>query len=87
MPGRPGLTKQLRGAQEVAVQALAMGRLAWSWRPAVVNGTAGVLVVANGEPFSVASFVVRGGLIAEVDILADPDRIAALDLDFLDEPR
>ena len=86
-PGRPSLTKQLRGAEQVAGEALAFRQLAWSGRPAVVNGAAGIVAVVDGEPFSIVSFVVRDGLIAEIDILADPERLAALDLGFPDESR
>ncbi len=49
----------------------------------LVNGAAGVVVVAAGRPVTVMGFTVRGGLIVEVDVLADADRIAALDLSAL----
>ena len=46
--------------------------------PVVVNGAAGVLVVRDGRPVSLGAFTVRGGRIAEIDILADPVRLRAI---------
>ncbi len=83
--GRRGLTRAVRGAQRVASEALAFGRLAPSARPALVNGAAGLVNAPGGKPFAVASFTVRDGRIVEIDILADPERIARLDLGFLAE--
>jgi RNA polymerase sigma factor (sigma-70 family) len=48
--------------------------------PALVNGTAGVVVTAEGRPVSVMAFTVVDGKIVEIDVLADPERLAQLDL-------
>jgi RNA polymerase sigma-70 factor (ECF subfamily) len=53
-------------------------------RPVLVDGAAGVVVMVDGEPFSIMGFTVRGDRVAEVDVLADPDRLAALDLSAID---
>ena len=37
-------------------------------------------VVLDGEVFSILGFTVAGGKIVEIDALADPERIAQLDL-------
>ena len=37
----------------------------------------------DGRPFAVISFTVAGSRIVEIDVLADPDRLARLDLDVL----
>jgi hypothetical protein len=50
----------------------------------LVNGVAGVIVIEDGHPFSIMGFTVSGGRIAEIDILADPERLSRLDLSFLD---
>ena len=84
-PGRAGLTKAVQGAPRVASEALTFTRLAPFARPALVNGAAGFVNAPGGKPFAVASFTVRDDRIVEIDILADPDRIALLDLRFLDE--
>jgi RNA polymerase sigma-70 factor (ECF subfamily) len=44
-------------------------------RPALVNGAAGVVVTVRGRPITVISFTVADGRIAEIDAIADPDRI------------
>jgi hypothetical protein len=46
----------------------------------LVNGAAGVVVVPDGEPFSVMGFTVRGGKVVEIDTLTDPERLRRLDL-------
>jgi RNA polymerase sigma-70 factor (ECF subfamily) len=54
-------------------------------RLALVNGAAGLVTTKpSGEPFSVMGFTIRGGRIVEIDILADPARLAQLDLAVLD---
>jgi hypothetical protein len=41
--------------------------------------------IRDGQPFSVGGLTIRGGKIVEMDILADPERIARLDLTILDD--
>src|ERR671912_719439 len=75
-----GALREVRGAQAVAEQALTFSQFAPFARPALVNGTAGVVVFERGRPFSVMGFTVGGGKIVEIDILADPARLGQLDL-------
>jgi RNA polymerase sigma-70 factor (ECF subfamily) len=49
----------------------------------LINGAIGLIGVKDGRPVSVFSPLVRGGRIVEINILADPDRIAALALESL----
>ena len=71
----------VRGARAVAGQALSFGRRYGQFaRLALVNGAAGVVAAVRGRPVSVLGFTVRGGKIAEIDILADPARLRQLDL-------
>jgi len=70
----------VRGAAAVAEQVLATGGLARTAQPALVNGAAGVIMTAQGQPFAVVAFTVRQGKIAEIDILGDPARLSRLDL-------
>ena len=81
---RPRVTTVLRGAAEVAGQAITYARLSPFVRPALVNGAAGVVVAPGGRPFSVMGFIVRNGKIVEIDGLGDPERLRALDLPILD---
>ena len=46
----------------------------------LVNGAVGLLSRREGQPIAVFCPVVRGSRIVEINILTDPDRIAALDL-------
>ncbi|GAA4204737.1 RNA polymerase sigma factor SigJ [Microbispora amethystogenes] len=71
------------GARAVAAQAVTFGSLSPYARPALVNGAAGVVVVANGRPLSVMAFTVTDGRIAAIDVLSDPGRLARLDLTVL----
>jgi RNA polymerase sigma factor (sigma-70 family) len=82
---RPGASFVMRGAEEVAASALTFRRLSPFVRPALVNGAAGVVVAPHGRPFSVLAFTVRNGKIVEIDAIADPERLARLDLAGLDE--
>jgi RNA polymerase sigma-70 factor (ECF subfamily) len=68
----------VHGAGAVAGQALTYARLAPAGRPAVVNGGAGAVTVVDGRPVSVLAATVRGGRIVEIDIIADPPRLAGL---------
>jgi RNA polymerase sigma-70 factor (ECF subfamily) len=81
-PSRPRLSFVLKGSAAVAGQALASGGLSPYVHRAVINGTAGVAVVANGRPLFVMVFTVAGKKIIAVDVLADPDRLARLKLSF-----
>jgi RNA polymerase sigma-70 factor (ECF subfamily) len=82
---RPRYSVVVRGARQVAEQAVTYGRLAPFVRPALINGAAGVVVVAKGRPQSVMAFTVAGGRIVAIDVLVDPDRLARLDPTVLDD--
>jgi RNA polymerase sigma factor (sigma-70 family) len=79
-----GGSGEIRGARAVAGQALAYSRFGALMRPALVNGALGAVAVLDGEPFAVGAFTVRGGKIVEIDILADPERLAQLELTIVD---
>lgn len=82
----PPATQEVRGAQQVAHLAAAFSEVARYTRPALVNGTPGLLATTpSGEPYSVMGFTVTDGRIVEIDILADPERLAKLDLSVLDD--
>jgi RNA polymerase sigma-70 factor (ECF subfamily) len=83
----PGASEVIHGAEAVARQAQAYARLGGAVRPALVNGSAGVVGLRDGEPFSVGGFTVRGGRIVQIDWLADPERLSRLDLTILDDSR
>ncbi len=81
-----GIDRELRGAAVVARNASAFHRLGLLTRPAIVNGVAGVVALRDdGSAFSVGAFTVRGGKIVAIDFLADPVRLAGLDLTVLQD--
>ena len=49
-------------------------------RAATVNGTAGAVIFVAGQPTAIMGFLVRGGRVAAIDVLVDPQRIARIDL-------
>jgi RNA polymerase sigma-70 factor, ECF subfamily len=83
--GGTGLSHFVRGAEKVASQAAMWGQVAGlTMHRALVNGTPGMVSFRDGRPFSVAAVTVSGGRIVEMDFLADPERLAKLDLSVLD---
>jgi len=70
------------GAAPVAETVLARGAtFAPLARPAVVNGSAGAVVVSGGTLLSVVGFTVAAGRIVAIDIVADPDRLRSLTIE------
>jgi RNA polymerase sigma factor (sigma-70 family) len=80
-----GASREVRGAPAVIEQARSFARLASLARPALVNGTAGLVVARGGRPLAVAGFTVADGRIVEIDLLADPARLRELDLTALED--
>jgi RNA polymerase sigma-70 factor, ECF subfamily len=79
-----GRSREVRGAEAVASRARGFSRIGLDYQPALVNGAAGLVATRDGKPFSVMACTVRDGKIAEMDILADPERLAELDLTVLE---
>jgi RNA polymerase sigma-70 factor (ECF subfamily) len=78
-PLRPAASMVVRGAEAVAQQALLGGALpATRLHPALVNGASGVVITMRGQPFAVMSFTVTDGKIAEIDTIADPERVRTI---------
>jgi len=80
-----GLSQYVVGAEAVAGQAMMWARVDLTRRRALVNGAAGMVVYREGEPFSICAVTVKNGRLAELNFLADPERIAQLDLTVLDD--
>jgi RNA polymerase sigma factor (sigma-70 family) len=78
------LSREVRGAKLVASRARGFSRLGLHYQPALVNGAAGLVATRDGKAFSVMACTVRNGKIAQMDILADPERLAELDLTVLE---
>jgi hypothetical protein len=78
--GATGQSAHVRGAEAVAGRALMWSRVDLTMRRALINGAAGMVTFLDGRPFSIAAFTIADGTIAEIDFLADPERLAQLDL-------
>lgn len=76
-------TRRVRGAGDVASQALMFSQFAPFEKPVLVNGVAGLATVVDGTLFSILALTVRDGKVMGIDILADPDRLAQFDISFL----
>jgi hypothetical protein len=83
--GPTAMTREVRGAETVASQAVMWSRAEQTLKPALVNGAPGLVSIRRRQPFSILGFAVRDGRIVAMDILADPERLAHLDLTVLDE--
>lgn len=78
--GPRATTFRAEGAASVAKLARGYAGSEREARPATVNGAAGAVILVAGRPSAIMGFVVRAGRIAAIDVLADPERIARLDL-------
>jgi RNA polymerase sigma factor (sigma-70 family) len=79
-----GASRVVRGAADVARQALAFSRLGVEGRRALVNGAVGTVSLRDGRPFAIAGFTIRDRRIVEMDVVADPELLSRLDLTILD---
>jgi RNA polymerase sigma factor (sigma-70 family) len=81
-----GMSRLVRGAQEVLAQAATFSKIGLSNQVVLVNGNIGLLCrLPDGRVFSVIGFTFAGGKIVEMDILADPERLRRLDLSAVED--
>jgi RNA polymerase sigma factor (sigma-70 family) len=74
-------SKLVRGAAAIAGQAMRYrATAAFLARFATVNAGPGIIGTVDGRITSVLAFTIANGLIAQVDILTDPQRLATLNL-------
>jgi hypothetical protein len=79
-----GLSQVVRGAEAVARRAQMWARVDLAMQRALVNGAPGVVAHLRRKPFSICACTVKNGKLAELYFLADPERLAKLDLRVLD---
>jgi len=79
----PGATRSAQGASAVASLARGYAAPEREVRPATINGAAGAVIFVAGRATAIMGFLVRDGRIAAIDVLADPERIARIDLSAL----
>jgi RNA polymerase sigma factor (sigma-70 family) len=75
--GRPA---ELHGAEAIARGALAAAARSGQSELALVDGAVGVVFAPGGRLQVVLALTIAGRRIAAIDVIADPDRLAALDL-------
>jgi len=78
--GPPAKVVRAEGASAVAKLARSYGGPDREVRPATINGTAGAVIFVAGRATAIMGFVVRDGRITAIDVLADPQRVARIDL-------
>ena len=75
----PPVPAELRGAERVAELVLARGTPnARYGQPALVNGRPGVVVALPDRLLAVTAFTIAGGRVIEMDLLADPEKLRAV---------
>jgi RNA polymerase sigma factor (sigma-70 family) len=79
--GRP---VTIRGAAAVAGGARASAARGRFTRVALVNGTPGLVMAPRGRLVLALAFTYSGDRISQIDVIADPGRLEALDLALLD---
>jgi len=77
---RLGDVTELHGAEAVANNFKGRARAA---RPALIDGALGVVVAPQGRLLLVLGLTFAGDRIAAIEVVADPDRLGALDLSTL----
>jgi RNA polymerase sigma-70 factor (ECF subfamily) len=79
-----GTPPEVRGASEVAKTFAGRARAA---KPALVDGSPGLVWAHGGRPRVVFEFQISDGKILSIALIADPERLGRLDLVMLDDRR
>lgn len=77
-----GAAAEVRGATAVAETFAGRARAA---QPAMVDGDVGLVWAQGGRPRVAFALTIVGGLIVEIELLADPEHLEQLDLVLLDD--
>jgi RNA polymerase sigma-70 factor, ECF subfamily len=85
-PGRPRRSTVIRGAAAVARAARLGVRPAAEVLPALINGTAGVVITSHGRPYAIMAFTICAEKIIEIDSIGDPERVQRLATAVLADP-
>jgi RNA polymerase sigma factor (sigma-70 family) len=84
MPGAAGAPSEIRGAAVYAKGAVTFGHMARLARPALVNGAVGIVWAPQGRLLRALRLTFANGKIAGIEVIADPARLAELDLSIVD---
>jgi len=81
---RPDVSVVVHGPADVIGHGLKVHQPSAMLRPALVNGAAGMVATIDGKPVAVVGLTISQGKVAEIDVIADPDRLLRLNLAVLD---
>jgi RNA polymerase sigma factor (sigma-70 family) len=81
---RPGAPHEIRGAENWARGALAFSQAVRFAQPALVDGSAGLVLAPRGRLSRALRFTITHGKITHVELIADPARLRQLDLALLE---
>jgi hypothetical protein len=76
--------REVRGARQWATQAIAAARGARAARPALIDGSVGLVIAPRGHLFRVLRFTFTEGRIAAFEVIGDPERLRQLKLAVLE---
>jgi RNA polymerase sigma factor (sigma-70 family) len=75
-----GVAMTRRGAEAVAMSALAGARRSAHVALALINGTPGIVLAPGGRLVLALAFTIPDDRITRIEVIADPDRLSQLDL-------
>jgi RNA polymerase sigma factor (sigma-70 family) len=78
-----GVPTDIRGAEAWAKQAIQAARGARLARPAMVEGSVGLIVAPRGRLFRVLRFTFANGLITAMEVIGNPERLSAIEVGVL----
>ncbi|MEV0090171.1 sigma-70 family RNA polymerase sigma factor [Streptomyces sp. NPDC050738] len=76
--GAGALSRLVRGATAVASGAVTFSRNAPYSRLVLINGEVGLFATVKGRPSALMAFTVSGGKVVQINLVADPERLAAI---------
>jgi RNA polymerase sigma-70 factor (ECF subfamily) len=79
-----GAPAESRGAAAYAKQAVLFAKAAGFLRPALVNGTIGVVLAPRGRLLRALRLTITDGTITQIEIIGDRARLGELDLSIID---
>jgi RNA polymerase sigma factor (sigma-70 family) len=77
---RPGVVREIRGAENWARGAMAFSEAIRFTQPALVDLAAGIVLAPGGRLQRALRFTIKDGKIAEIEVIADPRRLRTLDI-------
>jgi RNA polymerase sigma-70 factor (ECF subfamily) len=78
-----GVPTDIRGAEAWAKQAIRAARGARLARPAMVEGSVGLIVAPRGRLFRVLRFTFANGRIIAMEVIGNPERLSAIEVGVL----